>query len=213
MSRIKWCSYWYVLFILILVFNSYICTVMFWSLILIALRQKSCNQFYSWYWNSNMTAVVAQKLWLSPFFAINKQNTMHTTPPQNHIAFIMPRPINIDSHHTYDNQWFHCKYSHSKSNDFSSLVIPVPLPFNYSVINPPQLSSACQQSYSSSENTTPDSQASSIPVCTSADPSNTMPPPSTKNGSRNIYGCMVDVFKLTPAQQQQHAILLLQHYH
>ena len=31
------------------------------------LRQKSCNQFYYWYWNSNMTAVVAPKSWLSPF--------------------------------------------------------------------------------------------------------------------------------------------------
>ena len=40
-----------------------------------------------------------------------------------------------------------------------------------------------------------------------------MPPPSTDNGSCNIYGCMVDVSKLTPAQQQQHAALLLQYYH
>ena len=40
-----------------------------------------------------------------------------------------------------------------------------------------------------------------------------MPPPSTNNGSHNIYGCMVDVSKLTPAQRQQHAVMLLQHYH
>ena len=40
-----------------------------------------------------------------------------------------------------------------------------------------------------------------------------MPPPSTNDGSRNIYGCIVDVSKLTPAQQQQHAVLLLEHYH
>ena len=40
-----------------------------------------------------------------------------------------------------------------------------------------------------------------------------MPPPSTNNGSRNIYGCMVNVYKLTPAQRQQHAVMLLQHYH
>ena len=58
-----------------------------------------------------------------------------------------------------------------------------------------------------------ESQASSIPGRTSADPSNTMPPPSTKNGSRNIYVCMVDVSKLTPAQRQQHDIMLLQNYH
>ena len=44
-------------------------------------------------------------------------------------------------------------------------------------------------------------------------PSNTMPPPSTNNGSRNIYGCMVGVSKLTPAQRQQHSVMLLQHHH
>ena len=42
---------------------------------------------------------------------------------------------------------------------------------------------------------------------------NTMPPLSTNNGSHNIYGCMVDVSKLTPAHQQQHAVMLLEHYH
>ena len=56
-------------------------------------------------------------------------------------------------------------------------------------------------------------QASSKPGRTSPDPSNTMPPPSYNNGSRNIYGCMVDVSKLTLEQQQQHAVMLLQHYH
>ena len=40
-----------------------------------------------------------------------------------------------------------------------------------------------------------------------------MPPPSTNDGSRNIYGCMVDVSKLTPAQRQQNAVMLLEHYH
>ena len=40
-----------------------------------------------------------------------------------------------------------------------------------------------------------------------------MPPPSTNNGTRNIYGCMVDVSKLKPAQRQQHAVMLLQNYH
>ena len=54
---------------------------------------------------------------------------------------------------------------------------------------------------------------SSIPGRTSPDPSNTMPPPSTNTGSYNIYGCMVDVSKLTPAQRQHHAVMLLQHYH
>ena len=40
-----------------------------------------------------------------------------------------------------------------------------------------------------------------------------MPPLSTKIGSRNIYGCMVDVSKLTPAQRQPHAIILLHNYY
>ena len=40
-----------------------------------------------------------------------------------------------------------------------------------------------------------------------------MPPPSTNDGSHNIYGCMVDVSKLTPAQRQQHAVMLLENYH
>ena len=81
---------------------------------------------------------------------------------------------------------------------------------NNSVINPPQLSLVLQQSSSSSQNTTPESQTSSIPDHTSPDTSNTMPPPSTNNGIHNIYGCMVDVSKLVPEQQQQHAVMLLQ---
>ena len=40
-----------------------------------------------------------------------------------------------------------------------------------------------------------------------------MPPPSTNNGRRNIYGCMVDVSKLTLEQRQKYAVILLQHYH
>ena len=130
--------------------------------------------------------------------AINKQNNMHTTPPHTNIAFIMSRPKGIGSCHTCDKRCFNCKVSHSKSNEFLSLVIPVPPPLNYSFINLPQLSSVCQQSSSSSQNTTPDSQDSSIPGRTSADPSNTIPPSSTKNGSFNIYGCIVDLSKLTP---------------
>ena len=99
-----------------------------------------------------------------------------------------------------DNRCFNRKYSHSKINELSSLVIPVTPPLNDSVVNPHLLSSVCQQSSRSSQNTMPESQASSIPGRTSADPSNTMPPHSTKNGGRNIYGCMVDVSKFTPAQ-------------
>ena len=213
--------------------------------------------------------------------AINKQNNSHTTPPKNHISFIMPRPKGIGSCHKsgtgnnqgsqqtthHDNRWSNFKYSQSKSNElsspvisfsppsnnsvinppqlslvgqqssrysqstpcdnrcfnikestsksneFSSLVIPVPTSLNDSVINPPQISSVFQQSSISSQNTTPELQASSIPGWISADPSNTMPPPSTNNGSRNIYGSMADVYKLTLAQLKQHAVLLLQRYH
>ena len=95
----------------------------------------------------------------------------------------------------------------------SSLVIPVPPLLNDSFINPLQLSSVRQQSSRSSQNTTPETQAYSIPGGTLSDPSNTMPPPSTNIGCRNIYGFMVDVSKLTPAQQQQNTLMLLQHYH
>ena len=40
-----------------------------------------------------------------------------------------------------------------------------------------------------------------------------MPPSFTKNVSRNIYGYVVDVSKLTPAQRQQNSVMLLQNYH
>ena len=92
-------------------------------------------------------------------------------------------------------------------------MIPTLPPWNYPFINPTQLSSVRQQSSSSSPNTTHELQASSIPGQTSPDPSNTMPPTSTNDGSHNIYGCMGDVSKLTPAQRQQHSVMLLEHYH
>ena len=138
---------------------------------------------------------------------------MHTTPPHTHIVFIMPLPKGNDSRHTHDNRWFSYKDSHSKSNELSSPVITVTPPLNYSFINPSQLSSVCQKSSSSSQNTTPESQAYLIPGRTSADPSNTMAPSSTKNRSCNIYGCMVDVYNLKPEQRQQNAIMLIHHYH
>ena len=102
---------------------------------------------------------------------------------------------------------------HSKSNELSSTVIPKLPPWNYPFIKPTQLSSVLQKSSSYSPNTTHDLQASSIPVRNSPYPSNTMPPPPTNDGNHNIYGCMVDVSKLTPAQLEQHAVMLLDHYH
>ena len=138
---------------------------------------------------------------------------MNRTPPHTHITFIMPHTKGIGSRHTRDNRCLHCKDIKLKRNKLSSLVIPVPPPVNDYVINPPQLFSVHQQSSRSSYNTMLESQASSTPGQTSADLSNTMPLPSTKNVSRNIYGCMVDVSKFTPEQRQQHAIMLLHHYH
>ena len=92
-------------------------------------------------------------------------------------------------------------------------MIPVPPPLNDSVVNTHQLSSVRQQSSSSAQNTTHELQASSIPSRTSADPLNTIPLSSTKNVSRNIYGCMVGGSKLTPAKRQHSAVMLLQNYH
>ena len=223
----------------------------------------------------------AKKLDLTFWWPSEKKNNWHTTPPQPHIAFIMPRPKSIGICHksgtgknqgrklntTRYNRWFNCNGSHSKSKDLSLPLISVSPPWNNSVINPSQISSVCQQSYSSSHFTPHDNQCFNIKyinskrnefpspvihvppplndsvhnppqlyyICqqsyrsshkttydlqaysrhgrTSSDPSNTMTPPSTNNGSRNIYGFMVDVSKLTPAQRQQHVVILLQHYH
>ena len=103
----------------------------------------------------------------SIFMAINKQNSRHTTPPQTHIAYIIPRPKGISRCHKngtgnnqgrqrtnpHDKQCSDCKYSHSKSNELSSPVISVSPPLNNWVINPPQLSSVGQQSSRSSQKT------------------------------------------------------------
>ena len=100
-------------------------------------------------------------------FAINKQNNRHTTTPQTHISFIMSCPKGVGSRHKSetgnnqgrqwttpcDNRCFNLKYIHSKINELSSPVISVPLPFHNSFINPPQLSSVCQRSSRSSQNT------------------------------------------------------------
>ena len=82
----------------------------------------------------------------------------------------------------------------------------MPPSLNDSVINPHRLSSVCQQSSSSSQNTTPELQAYSIHGQILPDQSNNTPPMSTKNGGRNIYGCMVDVSELTHEQLQHHAV-------
>ena len=112
-----------------------------------------------------------------------------------------------------DNKCLDSNHINSKSNELLSPVIPKLTPCNYPFINPTQMSSVRQNSSISSPNTTHELQDSSIPGRTSPDPSNTMPQLSTNDGSRSIYVCMVDVYKLTPAQRQQHAVMLLDHYH
>ena len=112
-----------------------------------------------------------------------------------------------------DNKCLDSNHINSKRNELSSLVIPKLPPRNDPFINPTQLSLVRQQSSRSLPNKTHELQASSMPGQTSPGLSNTMPPPSTNDGSRNIYGCMVDVSKLTPAQRQQHDVMLLEHYH
>ena len=118
------------------------------------------------------------------------------------------------SHNTpCDNRCFNGKDSNSNSNELPSPVIHVPPQMNDSVMNTTQLSSVCQQSSRSLHNTTHELQAYSIPGRTFPDSSNTIPPLSTNNKRFNIYGCMFDMSKLTPSQQQHHAVILLQHYH
>ena len=81
--------------------------------------------------NSKITAVVAPKRWLSPFDGHQQQKYRHRTPPQTHIAFIMPRPKGIVVCHKIgtgknqggqrttprDNRCFNLKGSHSKINE------------------------------------------------------------------------------------------------
>ena len=95
---------------------------------------------------------------------IHKQNNSHTTPPQTHIAFIVPRFKGIGSFHKsgtgnnqvrqqtnpWNNRCYNCNDCHSKINELSLPVISVSPPFNNSVIDPSQLSSFCQQSSRSS---------------------------------------------------------------
>ena len=128
--------------------------------------------------------------------SVNKQNIRHTTPPHTHILFIMPCPKVIGICHKSGtgknqdrqrmtprgNRCFNCKYVHSKSNKLLSLVISVPPQLNNSVINPPHLSSACQQSSSSSQNTPRDNQFINSKDSNSnrnelSSPVITMPPP------------------------------------
>ena len=142
-------------------------------------------------------------------------NNLVVNPPQ--LSSVCQQSSRSSPNSPRDNKCLDSNHINSNSNELLSPVIPMLPPCNDPFINPTQLSLVCQHSSSSSPNTTHELQASSIPGrtspdssipgWTSSDPSNTMPLPSTNNGSHNIYGCMVDVSKLTPAQQQQHAIM------
>ena len=145
---------------------------------------------------------------------------IYVSLPLNNLVINPPQPSSVcqqssrySPNSPRDNKCLDSNHIKSKSNALSSPVIPTLPPWNDPFINPTQMSSVHQQSYRSSPNTTHELQAYSITGQTSPDPSNTMPPPSTNDGSHNIYGFMVDVSKLTPAQRQQHAVLLLEYYH
>ena len=131
------------------------------------MRKKLVINFIPGNENKTRLKLSRQKVDSHLLLAITKQNNRHTTLPQTHIEFIMPRPKGIGSCHKSgtgknqdrqrttpsDNRCFNRKDINSKSNEFSSLVRPVPPPLNNSVINPPQLSVVGQQSSSSSQNT------------------------------------------------------------
>ena len=138
-------------------------------------------------------------------------NNLVINPPQ--LSLVHQQSSRSSSNSPHDNKYLDSNHINSKSNELSSSVIPTLPPWNDPFINPTQLFSVSQHSSRSSPNTTHELQASSILVRTSPDPSNTMPPPSTNDGSCNIYGCMVHVSKLTSEKRQQHAVMLLEHYH
>ena len=138
-------------------------------------------------------------------------NNSVINPPQ--LSLVFQQSSRYSPNSPRYNKCLDRNQSNSKRNELSSPVIPMLSPWNDQFINSTQLSSVCQHSSRSSPNTMHELQDSSIPGRTSPDPSNTMPLTPTNNISRNIYGYMVDVSKLTPAQQQQHAVMLLEHYH
>ena len=173
-------------------------------------RQKTtpCD---NWEFNRNKCHSKSNKLSLPVISVSLPFNNSVINPPQ--LSSVCQQSSSSSHNTPRDNQCLNSNHSNSNSNELWSSMIPMLPPWNDSVINPTQLSSVLQQSSSSSHNRIHELQASSIPGRTSPDPSNNMPPPSTNNGSCNIYGCMVDVYKLTPAQRQQHTVTLLQNYH
>ena len=97
--------------------------------------------------------------------AIEKPNIRNTISPQTHIVFIMPCfKKSLGRYHKSgtgnnqgrgrttprDNRGFNRNDCHSKSDYMSLPLISVSIPLNNLFINPPQLSSVCQQSSRSS---------------------------------------------------------------
>ena len=161
--------------------------------------------------NNNECHSKSNKLSLPVIFVSLPMNNSVINPPQ--LSSVCQQSSSSSHNTPHDNQCLNSDQINSKSNELSSPVIHMLTPWNDSVINPTHLSLVREQSSRSSHNTTHELQASSIPRRTSPDPSNTMPPPSTNNGSHNIYECIVDLSRLTPAQRQQHTIMLHQNYH
>ena len=109
--------------------------------------------------------------------AIDKQNIRHRISPQTHNLFVMPRSKKgIGGCHKSgtrnkqgrrrttprDKRVFNSNNCHSKSNELSLPVISVSIPLNNLVINPPHLSSVCQQSSRYSPNSTCDKKCHNI---------------------------------------------------
>ena len=137
-------------------------------------RQKARNQFLFLVRKAKHDCSCrAKKIGSRLLMDIDKQNNRHTISPKTYIVFIMPRSKkglgrchksgtrkNQGRRRTTprDNRGFNRNECHSKRNELSLPVISVSLLLNNSVINPPQLSSVCQQSSRSSHNIPRDNQ-------------------------------------------------------
>ena len=123
--------------------------------------------FYSWYINRNRTAVVSPNIWLSPYDGNWKiKYQAHNITTNSYFIRHATSKKGVGRCHKSvtgnnqgrrrttprDNRGFNRNGYHSKSIGMSLPVISVSLPLNHSVINPPQLSSVCQQSSRSSHN-------------------------------------------------------------
>ena len=138
------------------------------------LRPKYRNQFlFLVHKTKHDSSSHAKKIISYLMMAIDKQNNRHTISPQTHIVFIMPRSKkglgrchesgtgnNQGRRRTTpcDNWGLNCNDCHSKSNDMSLPVISVSLLLTNLVINPPNLSSVCQQSSRSPHNSPRDNK-------------------------------------------------------